>query len=61
MAVKYHALLMELKLTIHKASFVTGDKAALSFVCAAHEISHDTFYKSFGNRQAVYSQATCRM
>ena len=53
--------LCPLKQTIHEATFVTGDKATLSFVHAAHEISHGTFYKSLGNRRAVQSQATCGM
>ena len=49
------------KPTIHEATFVAGDIVTLLFVCAAHEILHGTFYKSLGNRRAVYSQATCRM
>ena len=52
---------MRVKPTIHEATFVTGDTATLLFVRAAHEISYGTFYKLLGNRQAVYSQATCRM
>ena len=35
-----------LKPTIHKETFVAGDKATLSFVPAVHEISHGTFYKA---------------
>ena len=53
--------LVSVKPTIHEATFVAGDKTTLSFVPAVHEISHGTFYKSLGNRRAVYSQATCRM
>ena len=52
---------VSLKPTIHEATFVAGNTATLFFVHAAHEISHATFYKSLGNRWAVYSQATCRI
>ena len=34
-----------IKPIIHEGTFVTHDKAALSSVHAAHEISHATFYK----------------
>ena len=37
-----------LKQTIYEVTFVTGDQA--TFVHAAHEISHVTFYKSLVNR-----------
>ena len=49
------------KLTIHKATFVAGDTAALLFVHAVHELLNATFYKLLENRQPVYFQVTCRM
>ena len=54
-------LLAHIKPTIHEATFVAGEKTTLLFVADGHEISDGTFYKSLGNRRAVYSQATCRM
>ena len=61
-----YAKIFSLKQTIHvhEATLVAHEKATLLFVCAAHEISHVTFYtyKSLGNtcKRMVYFQATCR-
>ena len=52
---------VNVKPTIHEATFVAGDVATLLFVRAAHEISNATFYKLLENRQPVCFQATCRM
>ena len=43
-------IFVDLKPTIHEATFVAGDMATLLFVRAAQEILHGTFYKSLGNR-----------
>ena len=53
--------MVNLKPTIHEATFVTGDTATLLSVRAAHEISNAALCKLLEDRQPVYFQATCSM
>ena len=48
------------KPTIHRQPLSLATRQHYRLCMLAHDISHGTFYKSLGNRQAVYSQATCR-